>query len=92
VRLRQVSIAILVAGQALAESPRAQEPPSIDLFVQAASADDRMARSAMDRLAAQWRDSYRPMIIDMVRQLRMAAPSTWQRRRHWLANQSGRPR
>lgn len=51
---------------------RAQDPPSLDLFFQAADADDRVARKAMDALSAQWRDAYTAMIIDIARQLRRA--------------------
>ncbi len=47
-------------------------PPPLDLFLAATSPDNRVAKAALDSLAAQWRDSYTPMIIDMARLLRPA--------------------
>jgi len=47
-------------------------PPPLDLFFAASSSDDRVARRALDALAAVWRDAYTPMIIDMARLLRLA--------------------
>lgn len=46
--------------------------PPLDRFFAVASADDRTARAAMDRLGAEWRDTYTSMIIDMARLLRPA--------------------
>jgi hypothetical protein len=64
-------VALVLSVVALA-APRAQAPPPLDWFFAAASTDDRVARDAMDRLAASWRDAYAAMVIDMARQLRMA--------------------
>lgn len=66
------TVAIVTAATSFTHAQRTPAPP-LDLFFAVASADDRMARAAMNQLAAQWRDSYAAMIIDMARQLRMAA-------------------
>jgi hypothetical protein len=69
---------VIAAGvAAISASGRWQEAaaPPLEWFFTAASADDRAARQAMDRLAAQWRDGYAAMIVDMARQLRMTAPT-----------------
>ena len=50
-------------------------PPPLELFVAAASPDERVARVALDTLSRQWRDSYTPMIVDMARMLRPARPA-----------------
>jgi hypothetical protein len=63
---------VLVALSIASSSAQGPAAPSLDLFFAAATADDRTARAAMDRLATQWRDSYTPMIVDMARQLRPA--------------------
>lgn len=63
--------AALMAVWAAVVSAQGPASPPLDLFF-AAAADDRAARAAMDRLGAQWRDAYTPMIIDMARQLRPA--------------------
>jgi len=75
----RLTVAAAVLAAAVSDSmsaPHAQSPsgPPLDLFFAAAAADDRTARAAMDRLAAVWRDSFTPMIIDLARQLRMAPP------------------
>ncbi|MBM3560561.1 MAG: DUF3179 domain-containing protein [Alphaproteobacteria bacterium] len=75
--MRVLLAGILAVGSLTLEgadtlSRQAVPAPPIDLFFAAAAADDRTARAAMDRLAAQWRDAYTPMIIDMARQLRPA--------------------
>lgn len=75
-RIRLAMVSALVAGIVSGHGViQAQEPPPLDLFFAAAAADDRTARAAMNRLAGQWRDAYTPMIIDMARQLRLAAPA-----------------
>jgi hypothetical protein len=67
-------IAGLVVAATLTAAAQAPSAPPLDWFFAAAGENDRAARAAMDRLAAQWRDAYTPMIIDMARQLRMAPP------------------
>ena len=57
--------------------------PPLELFIQAASNDDRVARTALDQIARQWRDGYVPMFIDMARLMRRAPPPG--RRRTWRA-------
>ncbi|HJU43875.1 MAG TPA: DUF3179 domain-containing (seleno)protein [Vicinamibacterales bacterium] len=70
--LRVVTLVAAAAAAGHTSLAQVSGPPPLDLFFAAASADDRAARSAMDRLAVQWRDSYTAMIIDMARQLRPA--------------------
>src|SRR5688572_22556156 len=55
----------LLAGQT-------EDAPLPQVFFDAASLDDKVARPALDRLAASWKDSYAAMIIDMVRLMRRA--------------------
>lgn len=54
---------------------RAQAPaaPSLQLFLDVASPDDRTAKAALDALTPVWKDGYTPMILDMARLLRPAA-------------------
>lgn len=53
---------------------RAQAPaaPSLQLFLDAASPDDKTAKAALDALTPSWKDGYTSMIVDMARQLRPA--------------------
>ncbi|MCA1652435.1 MAG: DUF3179 domain-containing protein [Acidobacteria bacterium] len=44
--------------------------PSLERFVAASSADERIARAALVEIAAGWKDSYTPMFVDMARLLR----------------------
>lgn len=61
----------VVPGQSQAQPPAAQPPP-LEAFFAAASADERQARAGIDALEARWRDRYTPMIIDLVRLMRPA--------------------
>ena len=45
-------------------------PPPLERFVEASSADERIARAALDRISAGWKDSYAAMIVDTVRFMR----------------------
>jgi hypothetical protein len=47
-----------------------QTEPAIEDFFAAASLDTERAASAQERIAAQWRDGYAAMIVDMLDQLR----------------------
>jgi hypothetical protein len=70
---RRIAMSIAL-GPVLLATPAAQsQAPPLEWFFAAASPDDRTARAAMSRLAGQWRDAYTPMIVDMARQLRVAA-------------------
>jgi hypothetical protein len=53
----------------------AAQPPPIDVFLAAAATDEKTARPALDRLAANWKDSYTSMIIDLARLMRRAPAS-----------------
>lgn len=57
---------------ALLFAEQSSPPPPLDVFVQAASVDDRAARSALDQIAASWKDSYTAMFVDMGRLMRRA--------------------
>ena len=46
--------------------------PPLELFVQAASADEKTARRALDQIASNWKDSYAAMIVDLARLMRRA--------------------
>jgi hypothetical protein len=67
--------AILAAVIVVAASPspgQVQAPPPLQLFFEAASTDEAVATKALEALAAQWRDAYTPMIIDLARLMRPA--------------------
>jgi len=51
-------------------------PPPLESFVEASSADERIARAALQRITAGWKDSYAAMFIDMVRFMRPPRRST----------------
>ena len=55
-----VSLAVAVAAAA----------PALARFFDAASPDDRVAKAALQEIAAQWTDGYAAMIVDMARQMR----------------------
>jgi hypothetical protein len=44
--------------------------PEVRLFFQAASADEKQAREALDRIAAGWKDGYAAMLLDLARFMR----------------------
>ena len=39
-------------------------PTSLESSVEASSADERIARAALERIGAGWKDSYTAMIVD----------------------------
>jgi hypothetical protein len=47
----------------------AAQPP-VETFVQAASSDERVAKTALAQIAAGWKDSYAPMFLDLARLMR----------------------
>lgn len=63
-----VGLAGLLATSAAA--PSSTEVPELRLFFEAADADDKRARQALDRIAAAWRDGYAPLIVDLTRFMR----------------------
>lgn len=68
-------LAVLWLGLSAAfplEAQRQPSAPPLELFYRAAATDDDVARPAMETLAAQWRDGYASMIVDMARLLRPA--------------------
>jgi hypothetical protein len=62
---------LALAGVVPIASQDVAEPP-ISLFFDAAGPDDRKARTALDQIAARWRDGYTPLIVDMARFMRRA--------------------
>jgi hypothetical protein len=53
--------------------------PPIHRFVEASSADERLAKVALEQIAAGWKDSYAAMFVDMARLMRPSrrnAPTT----------------
>lgn len=66
-----VGACLVVVGVAVGAQSAA--PPPLVLFYDAASPDEARSKAALEALAAQWRDSYTSMIIDLVRLLRPAA-------------------
>jgi len=75
---QRVAVMLLV-GPALAAFGQA-EPPAIDAFLAAASANRREAAAAQAEIAAAWRDGYAAMLIDLldvVQRTRDANPRTF---------------
>lgn len=73
----RLGVVLLVIGIAIPVAAQVSPPaPPLDLFFKAASADERVARAALDALSKQWRDSYTPMIVDIARLLRPAPPAS----------------
>src|SRR5712692_6286797 len=57
----------LVVAVLVVAALRQASPPPLESFVEAASADERIAKSALERIGAGWRDSYAAMFVDMAR-------------------------
>ena len=55
-------VAIAAAWQATA--------PALDEFVAASSADEKVAKAALEKIAVGWKDSYTSMFVDMARLMR----------------------
>ena len=45
-------------------------PPPLERFFEASSADERIAKTALERIGEGWKDSYTAMIVDMARLMR----------------------
>ena len=58
---------VILSATACAVGAAQTEVPDIVLFFEALGQDEGDAESALDEIAALWRDSYTPIIIDMVR-------------------------
>jgi hypothetical protein len=61
---------LLVLGAAVCApgvAPGASPPPDVGLFFQAAGADEKEARRALDAIAGGWRDGYAALLLDIVR-------------------------
>ncbi|MBA3271518.1 MAG: DUF3179 domain-containing protein [Acidobacteria bacterium] len=69
---RTTCLAVILLSASLLADQAPTPPPPLDLFAQAAAVDDKMSRQALDAIASNWKDSYTPMIIDMVRLMRRA--------------------
>ena len=60
-------------GPAAASGAAARDTsPDIRTFLEAASADEKMAKAALDTLAASWKDGYAPLLVDLARFMRSA--------------------
>ena len=68
--VRRIRGAVWVSVPLAALAMYAAAPPPIERFLEAASADERVAKAALDDLAASWKDSYTAMIIDLARMMR----------------------
>ena len=68
----------LVARAPAAAANQAPEHPDIGLFFQVTSDDGDVAEAALEQIAANWRDSYAIMFVDLATLL---APSDYGRRR-----------
>jgi hypothetical protein len=69
---RLLPCVVLLATAALthaAPAPTAQAHPPIRLFLDAGGGDVAAADAALERIAAQWRDGYTSMFVDMARLL-----------------------
>jgi hypothetical protein len=65
-------LALVLGSGVYAAAHQSASAPPLDLFIQAASVDDRTSRGALDQIAASWKDSYAAMIVDMTRLMRRA--------------------
>ncbi len=66
-------LAVVVSiGVGAAQSPQPAHP-AIELFLQAASPDQRTSKTALDEIGSVWRDSYTPLIVDLARLMRPSA-------------------
>ena len=59
-----------VAALFLAVAATAASAPALARFFDAASPDDRVAKPALQEIAASWKDGYVAMVVDMARQMR----------------------
>ncbi len=72
-----VSLAVaghLAAAQQLAQ-PEPAQPLPIETFFLAAKQDDKAAKAAIEALASAWKDSYAPLILDLLAVVRPPRPS-----------------
>jgi hypothetical protein len=60
---------IAIAGTACSFGAPQSSDPDINVFLEAASPDQEIARSAQRAIAETWRDGYAPMLLDMIRLL-----------------------
>ena len=81
---RAVAVTLLVASTA-ASSETAQQPPDIELFMQAASQKSEEGEAAIAKIAEAWKDGYTGLFIDIARFL----PSSRRRRSGGFPTESG---
>lgn len=62
---------IVVLVMATLWQARQAATPPLERFVEASSADERIAKAALAQIAAQWKDSYAAMFVDMARLMRL---------------------
>lgn len=64
-------LAVATAPVTLSAS-RSAAAPDLHWFLQAAGRDDRVARKALEQIAANWKDGYASMFVDLARLMRPA--------------------
>ena len=50
--------------------PKPRAEPDVRRFIEATSPDDKIAKAALDDIAARWKNAYAAMIVDMARLMR----------------------
>lgn len=76
-------LAMVVTGLAIVPV-LAQQPPSLQLFFDAASTDERRAETALRELGRVWKDSYTALIVDLARFLPAAGGAAGSERERLL--------
>ena len=70
------AFALLGLGPAASSGAASRDPPpDIRTFLEAASADEKVAKPALDTIATSWKDGYAPLIVDLARFMRSARPT-----------------
>ena len=72
-RAHAAALVFVAFGAAAPSGAAARDPPpDLRTFLEAASADEKVARAALDTIAATWRDGYAPLFVDLARFMRSA--------------------
>ena len=87
---RLTAVAAVLAFAILTPALGAQqsEPPEMALFFQAAGPDEGPAQTALEQIAASWKDGYAPILVDITRLMRPPSPIR-QRLIDFLTEQTG---
>lgn len=62
----------IAVGPVTLSASRSAVTPDLDWFFQAAARDERVARKALQQIAASWKDGYAAMFVDLARLMRPA--------------------